>query len=88
MKVELECKIYKSTGGGFISSEMCKELWYDLEWLVRLLNISFDRGSTEGACLVPLYKGEGDKYECGNSSVNSLLSVVYKLYGRVLIYKS
>ena len=29
-----------------------------------------------GACIVPLYKGKGDKSECSNSRGNSLLSVV------------
>ena len=36
-------------------------------------------------CIVPLYKGKGDKCECGNSRVIGLLSVVGKLVGRVLI---
>ena len=38
-----------------------------------------------GACIVPLYKWQGDKCECSNSRGISLLSVVGKLYGRVLI---
>ena len=38
-----------------------------------------------GACIVPLCKGKGDKYECSNSRGISLLSVIGKLYGRVLI---
>ena len=38
-----------------------------------------------GACIVPLYKVKGDKYECTNSRGNSLLSVVGKLHGRILI---
>ena len=37
------------------------------------------------ACIVPLYKGKGDVHECGNSRGISLLSVVGKLYGRILI---
>ena len=60
-----------------------------LEWLVRLLNLSFDMGVVpmdwRGACIVPLYKSKGDKCECSNSRGISLLSVVGKLYGRVLI---
>ena len=36
-----------------------------------------------GACIVPLYKGKGDKCECSNSRSISLLSVVGKLYSRV-----
>ena len=38
-----------------------------------------------GARIVPLYKGKGDKCECNNSRSISLLLVVGKLYGRVLI---
>ena len=38
-----------------------------------------------GACIVPLYKRKGDKCECSNSRGISLLSVVGKLHGRVLI---
>ena len=38
-----------------------------------------------GACIVPLYKGKGDKCEFSNSRGISFLSVVCKLYGRVLI---
>ena len=34
---------------------------------------------------MPLYKGKGDKCECSNSRGISLLSVVGKLFGRVLI---
>ena len=60
-----------------------------LEWLVRLLNVSFDMGVVamdwRGACMVPLNKGKGDKCECSNSRGISVLSVVGKLYGRVLI---
>ena len=37
------------------------------------------------ACMVPLYKGKGDVYECSNFSGISLSSVVGKVYGRVLI---
>ena len=37
------------------------------------------------ACIVPLYKGKGDKCECCNSRCISLLSEVDKLFGRVLI---
>ena len=59
-----------------------------LEWLVRLLNVSFDMEVVpmdwSGACIVPLYKGKGNKCECSNSRGISLLSVVCKLYGRVL----
>ena len=38
-----------------------------------------------GASIVPLYKGKCDKCECSNSRCISLLCVVSKLFGRVLI---
>ena len=42
-----------------------------LEWLVRLLNSSLDMGVVpmdwHGACIVPLYKGNGDKCERSNT---------------------
>ena len=60
-----------------------------LEWLVRLLNLSFDMEVVpmdwRYACIVPLYKGKSDRCECSNSRGISLLSVVGKLFGRVLI---
>ena len=37
------------------------------------------------ACMVPLRKGKGDVHECGNFRGISLLSVVGKVYGTVLI---
>ena len=56
---------------------------------MRLLNVCFDVRVVpidwRGTCIVPLYKGKGDTYECSNSRGISLLSVVGKLYGRVLI---
>ena len=60
-----------------------------MEWLVRLLNLRFAMEVVpidwRGACIVPLHKGKGDKCECSNSRGISLLSVVGKLFGRVLI---
>ena len=63
-----------------------------LEWLVRLINGSLDMGVVpmdwRGACIhciVPMHKGKGDKCKCSISRGISLLSVVGKLYVRVLI---
>ena len=56
------------------------------EWLVRLLNVSFDMVLVPldwlGACIVPLHNGKGDNCICSNSIGISLLSVVDKLYGK------
>ena len=60
-----------------------------VEWLVRIFNGCFEVGCVPGdwksACIVPLYKGKGDTRECGSYRGISLLSVVGKVYGRVLI---
>ena len=60
-----------------------------LEWLVRLLNVSFEMEVVHmdwrDAYIVPLYNGKGDKCECSYSRGISLLSVVSKQYGRVLL---
>ena len=39
----------------------------------------------KSACIVPLYKGKGDRFECANYRGISLLSVVGKVYGGILI---
>ena len=60
-----------------------------LDWLVRLFNVCFVAGVVPvewcRACMVPLYKGKGDVLECGNFRGISLLCVVGKVYGRVMI---
>ena len=60
-----------------------------LEWLVRLLNFRFDKRVVpmdwRAACIVPLYKGKGDKCDCSNSRGIRFLSGVGKLIGRALI---
>ena len=60
-----------------------------VEWLVRLFNVCFVTSEVPvdwvSACIAPLFKGKGDKQECSNYRGISLLSVVGKVYGRVLI---
>ena len=57
-----------------------------VEWSVRMLNVNFDMAEVpidwRGVCIVLLYKGKGDKYDCSNFRGISLLSVVGKLYVR------
>ena len=60
-----------------------------LEWLVRLFNICFMLSIVPVdwviAYMVPFCKGKGDVYECSNFRGINLLSVVGKVYGRLLI---
>ncbi len=37
------------------------------------------------AAIVPVYKGKGDKSECGNSRGTSLLSIPGKVYDKTII---
>ena len=85
-----DTKAGKAPGVDGVRAEMMKEGGATvLEWLVRLFNICFISSMVPldwvHACIVPLYKGKGDVHECGNSRGISLLSVVGKVYGRVLI---
>ena len=85
-----ETKGGKAPGMDGVRVEMLKEgVVTVLEWLVRVFNICFMLSIVPVdwviACMVPLYKGMGDVHECSNFRCISLLSVVRKVYGRVLI---
>ena len=85
-----ETKGGKAPGMDGVRVEMLKEGGVTvLEWLVRLFNVCFMLSIVPVdwviACMVPLYKGKGDMYECSNFRGISLLSVVGKVYDRVLI---
>ena len=80
----------KAPGIDQIGNEMLKKGGDSmLEWLERLFNACWREmivpKEWQMACVVPLYKGKGDKMECKNYRGISLLSVVGKLYGRVII---
>ena len=80
----------KSAGLDGVCVEMIKEGGKSmLLWLVRMFNVCWKEGKVpqdwQDGSLVPIYKGKGDKMECSNYRGISLLSVVGKLYGRVLI---
>ena len=49
----------------------------------------WDRGEVprdwREAVMLPVYKGKGDKRECSNHRGISVLSVVGKMYGRIII---
>ena len=80
----------KAPGMDGIAAECIKKGGVSVvEWLVRLFSVCFVLGVAplewRSACIVPLYKGKGDSCECGSYRGISLLAVVGKLYGRVLI---
>ena len=60
-----------------------------IEWLVRMFNGCFREGGEpkdwKSACIVPSYKRKGERSECANNGGIRLLSVVGKVYGRILI---
>ena len=85
-----ETKGGKAAGMDGVRAEMFKKGGVSmLEWLVRLLNVCFLLSVVPVdwvcACIIPLFKGKGDIHECGNYRGISLLSVVGKVYGRILI---
>ena len=76
-----EMKSGKAPGLGRFPVECLKKDGMSvLEWLVRLLNLSFDMGVVpmdwRCACIVLLYKEKGEKCECSTSRGISLLSEV------------
>ena len=85
-----EMKGGKAPGMDGVRVEMLKEGGVTvLEWLVRVFNICFMLPVVPVdwiiACMVPLCKGKGDVLECSNFRGISLLSVVGKVFGRILI---
>ena len=85
-----ETKGGKAPGMDGVRVEMLKEGGVTaLEWLVGVFNICFMLSMVPVdwviACMVSLYKGKGDVHECSNFRGISLLSVVGKVYGRILI---
>ena len=85
-----ETKKGKAPGLDGVRVEMLKEGGVTvLEWLVRVFNVCFMLSIVPVdwviACMVPLYKGKEDVHDCSNFRGIGLLSVVGKVYGRMLI---
>ena len=85
-----ETKTGKAPGVDGVTAEMLKEGGVTVvEWLVRVFNVCFLLSMCPVdwvlAVIVPLYKGKGDVHDCSNFRGISLLSVVGKVYGRVLM---
>src|ERR1700755_879090 len=91
VKVAVEkLKKGKSAGMDGIYGEMIRvRKGVIVDWLVRMFNVCWGEGKVpqewQDACIVPIYKGKGDKMVCKNYRGISLLSVVGKIYGRVLV---
>src|SRR5215469_10115689 len=80
----------KAAGSDEIMGEMIKAGGGVLcNWLVRLMNVCWERGRVpkdwQEACVVPVYKGKVNKNECGSYRGISMMSIMGKLYGRVVI---
>ena len=83
-------KAGKATGLDGVTAELLKKGGESMVlWLERVLGLCFEESSAprdfRDMSVVPCYKGKGDKYECNSYRGISLMSVVGKLYGRILI---
>jgi exonuclease III len=90
MKAMKGMKVGKAGGYDKVMVEMLKAGGgYTAELLHRLFNLCWQQGQVPGdwtkAVIVPLYKGKGSQQECRNYRGISLLSVVGKMYARILI---
>ena len=59
------------------------------DWLLRIFNTCMKFGVVpedwKAACIVPVYRGKGGRRDCANYRGISILSILEKTYGRVLI---
>ena len=82
----------KSPGVDGITAEMLKyggEMV--VKWMHLICTLAWEKGIVPDdwikAIIVPIYKGKGDRKECGSYRGISLLSIPGKVYGRVLIVR-
>jgi hypothetical protein len=85
----LKCmKAGKATGYDSVCRNVTSRARYACQ-LYRLFNLCWTNGRVPKdwckTVIVPLYKGKGSQQECKNYSGISLLSVVGKLYAKILI---
>ena len=78
----------KAAGMDGIVVEMLKKGGISIiDWLLRIFNKCMESGVVpedwKAACIVPLYKGKGDRRDCANYRGISILSIPGKIYGRV-----
>ena len=80
----------KAPGMDDITVEMLKNGGISLnDWLLKIFNECMESGVVPGdwkaACIVPVYKGKGDRRYSANYRGISISSTPRKIYGRVLI---
>ena len=60
-----------------------------IEWMHKICQMAWEEEKVPGdwteAVIIPIYKGKGDKNECGSYRGISLLSIPGKVYGKVVI---
>ena len=60
-----------------------------IDWLLRILDKCMESGVVpedwKAACIIPVYKGKGDRRDCVNYRGISILSIPGKIYGRILL---
>ena len=80
----------KAAGMDGIAVEMLKNGGISIiDWLLRIFNKCMESGAVPAdwkvVCIVPVYKGKGDRRDCANYRGINILSIPGKIYGRVLI---
>ena len=62
-----------------------------VKWMHLICNLAWEKCIVPDdwikAIIIPIYKGKGDRKECGSYRGISLLSIPGKVYGRVLIVR-
>ena len=80
----------KAAGVDGITAEMLKYGGESVvEWMHRICQLAWEEERVPGdwteAVIIPIYKGKGDRNECGSYRGISLLSIAGKVYGKVVI---
>ena len=83
-------KIGKAAGVDGITAEMLKYGGESvIEWMHRVCQMAWEEGRVPDdwtkAVIIPVYKGKGDRNECGSHRGISLMSIAGKVYGKIVI---
>ena len=89
-KALMKVKMGKAAGVDGVTGEMLRFGGEVVSrWLWTICKVAWEKGVVPeewmNAVIVPIYKGKGDKRECGNYRGVSLLSVPGKVFGRVIM---